>query len=85
MNAIKQCIQIRCIVGCLNSVGEPDLFIVKVIGTKEQYDNGDFYDAAKDECADRGYEPKIVFDENDPGGRAMLRLFRWASADVVHA
>ena len=74
---------IRCIVAVNNSAGEPDLFFVKVRCSEEEYNNGDHYDAAKNYFDDEGFVPKIVFDENDPGGRAMLSLFAWDTASVI--
>jgi len=76
---------IRCIVAASNAGGEPDLFFVKVKCSLAQYENGDHYKAASEAAEENGYEPSLAFDENDPGGRAMLPLFVWESASVVKA
>jgi hypothetical protein len=71
--------EIKCIVACQDK----DLFFVKVDCTQDEYDNGQHYEAAEEAAVNEGLEPAIVFDENDPGGRAMLDLFEWQSASVV--
>lgn len=72
-----------CIVSCLNSNGEPDFFFVKVQCTQEQYDNGYHYEAAKDFAEDEGYEAYLVYDQNDPGGKAIMDKFNWQSASLI--
>lgn len=75
---------IKCIVSTLNSNGEPDLFFVKVEGTEEQIiENAEHLNAAKDEAAEQGHEPYLVYDEKDSAGSAMLPLMEWDSASVV--
>lgn len=75
--------EIKCIVAGINSNGEPDFFFVKVGGTAEQIEEGQHYDTAKDEAAEQGYEPALVFDENDPAGKAILNSFVWESASTI--
>ncbi len=74
---------IKCIVACLNSNGERDLYFVKIKCTEEQYNLGQHYEEAQTSAEEEGYDPALVFDENDPGGRAMLPLFAWESASVL--
>lgn len=76
---------LRCIVACEGTNG-PDLYFVKVQATQAEYDNGNHYTAAEKAALEEGYErPMVAFDERDPGGRAMLGLFEWDSASIVHA
>jgi len=74
---------IKCIVSVTNSNGEPDLFFIIVNATEEQIENGEHYDTAKDEACDYGYEPYLVYDENDSAGKSMLSLFQWETASVI--
>jgi len=74
---------VRCICAALNSNGEPDLFFVKVDCPEYCIDSGAHYTAAADAAGENGYDPMLTFDENDPGGRAMLPLFVWDTASVV--
>lgn len=71
--------KIKCIVAAINASGSPDLFFTIVECSQSEYDNGDHYDMADLKAEQEGYEPKLVFDENDPGGQAMLDLFDWDS------
>lgn len=74
---------IRCIVACVNSNGEPDLFFIKVLVSKESYNRGQHYVAAQDAASRHGYEPMLTYDENDRAGEAMLSLFVWESASTI--
>lgn len=74
---------LRCVVAATNSNGEPDLYFIKIHCTEEQYDRGEHYIAAKQAAEDEGYESFLAYDENDPGGEAMLPLFTWDSASVI--
>ncbi len=74
---------IRCIVACENALGAPDLFFVKVRATDEQYSNGEHYDVAAATAEVEGYASRIVYDEFDSAGKAMLKLFKWKTASVV--
>lgn len=76
---------VRCVVAASNAGGEPDLFPVKVICSEEQYTNGEHYAAANQAAEDEGYEPALAFDENDPGGVAMMSIFTWSSAPLADA
>jgi hypothetical protein len=75
--------QVKCIVSCLNSNGEPDLYFIVIECTDEQYNDGDHYDAAKAQCEEDGYESYLAYDENDSAGNAMLPLFTWESATIL--
>lgn len=74
---------IRCIVACVNSNGEPDLYFVKVKATLDQYENGFHYQTARAAAEDEGYEAVLAYDENDSAGFAMLSLFEWDTASTV--
>jgi hypothetical protein len=74
---------IRCIVACINSNGEPDLFFVKVKGTEEQINNGEHYTTAKEAADAEGYDPVLTYDEECAAGRAMLALFEWDTASTI--
>lgn len=75
--------QYRCVVACDNASGERDLTFVIVQATEEHYDAGLHYEAASEWATNEGHVPKHVFDENDPGGRALLDKFEWMSASKV--
>jgi len=74
---------IKCIVAAMNSNGEPDLYFCIVKCNEEQYDCGDHYDRAKEQCKEDGYEPYIAYDETDTAGKAMLPLFNWDTASIL--
>jgi hypothetical protein len=58
-------------------------FSSRSICTEDQYGNGYHYDAAMKAANDEGYEPRLAFDENDSGGKAILDHFVWDSASTV--
>lgn len=74
---------IRCIVAARNAGGEPDLFFVKIKATREEIENGDHYDAAMNAAEEDGYEPTLAYDEKDYGGKMMLKLFDWKTANII--
>lgn len=75
---------VKCMVSCRNADGEPDFHFVKVNCTKEQYNNGDHYTAAKYSAIKEGYEDiGLVYDENDSAGKALTQLFEWKSASII--
>ena len=69
--------KIRCVVACTNSEGTPDFFQCVVECTKEQYENGDHYDAARDFAREESYEgpDMVVFDEKDGPQFLFVELF----------
>ena len=75
--------QYKCIVACINSNGEPDLYFCIVECTEEQYNNGEHYDRANGQCDEDGYDSLLAYDENDSAGKAMLPLFEWDSASIL--
>ena len=79
---------IKCIVACHNSNGEPDLFFVKVEATEDQIENGEHYDRARREAELCGYDAgitSVTFDESDSAGKAMLDLFQWDTSSIIKA
>lgn len=75
--------QYKCIVACVNSNGEPDLFFCIVECTEEQYNAGLHYDQAITLCEHEGYEAYLAYDENDSAGQRMTTLFNWTTASVI--
>lgn len=68
---------IKTIVVCRNSQGEPDLFPVLITCETDQFNNGDHYDAACRAAMDNGYDGVMVAaDEHDPLFR-KITLVRW--------
>lgn len=65
-----------------NASGEPEIVVYNIECSKEQYENGDHYDMAKERAEDDGFEPEIAFDENDPAW-SMLSLKTQNSTDVL--
>ncbi len=68
----------KCAVFSLNSNGEPDIFFCKIRCSKEQYDQGEHYERAKEAAQENCYEPLLACDENDPAGK-VIELFEWKS------
>jgi len=75
--------QIKCIVSCINSNGESDLYFCIVTADESDIEDGEHYSVAKTQCELEGCEAFLVYDENDSAGRAMLPLFNWNSATNV--
>ncbi len=75
--------KIKCAVACTNSNGEPDFYFVTVKCTDEQYENGDHYDRAKEEAEEAGYDPFLVYDENDPYSAKIMSMTIWKDNNVV--
>ena len=74
--------KVQCCVAGEGSNG-PDLWFVVIDCTNEQYENGDHYIAAKEWATSQDIDgPYVVFDENDPPGNNLMKLFIWASATV---
>jgi len=61
-------IKVKCVVGCHNKNGEPELVPVTVACTQTEYINNDHYAQARVAVSALGYEnPKWVADDRDPG------------------
>jgi hypothetical protein len=75
--------QYKCIVACVNSNGEPDLYFIVIECKENQYENGEHYRAAKAQCEEDGYEAYLAYDEKDSAGKSMLPLFVWESANIL--
>ena len=75
--------QIKCIVACVNSNGDPDLYFTIVECTQNQIDTGVHYDRARGQCEEDGYEAYLVYDEECDAGKSMLPLFVWESANIL--
>jgi hypothetical protein len=76
---------VRCIVAAYNANGSPDLYFVKVMADDDDVRHGRHYHAARSAAIDSGYEPRLVFDEHDPAGRAIMDKFEWDTASIVMA
>ena len=76
-------ITIRCVVAVINSNGAPDFYFVHVRLTKEQYDEGAHYEAAKNDAEANGYEAYLAYDERDVAGAKLMDLFDWTTASLV--
>jgi hypothetical protein len=75
--------EIKCVVAADNASGEHDVFPVIVTCSRDQYDEGKHYDAAENEAAAHGYEPRYVFDERDPGFRFFLNAIDWHGVETI--
>ncbi len=75
--------ELKMIVAAVNAAGEPDFFFCKVNCSESEIDDGEHYEAARTLADEEGFETRLVFDERDSGGRAILDVFEWASATVV--
>ena len=77
-------VKIRMIIAAVNADGEPDLTFCIVVTRQCDWDAGFHYEEAARWAREQGYEePMVVFDERDPGGKALLDKFVWESADEV--
>jgi len=74
---------IKCAVAGYNAQGEPDFYYVLVRARPAQIENGDHYDAARDVAIDDDFTAKVVFDEDDPAGRALVEHCVWDSIKVT--
>ena len=76
---------IKCVVACHDGDG-PNFYFVKVDCTKEQYDNGEHYEAAEGIIREN-YDvdgPFWVCDENDYPVNFIISNFpKWETADVT--
>ena len=59
--------KVKCVVAAINSNGSPDLFLVQVECTHDEFNDGLHYDKAINLAELEGYEPKLVIDEHDDG------------------
>lgn len=75
--------EIKMIVAAVNAGGEPDFFFCKVNCNESEIDDGEHYEAARALADEEGFETRLVFDEMDSGGRAILDVFEWNSATVI--
>jgi len=77
-------IEKKLVVFC-HSYGEPDYICVKLEGTKAQFDDGDFYGAAKKIVEERpGHDGEmVVCDEDDYlFGALFFKDYKWDNIDV---
>ena len=80
---------IRCAVAVTNANGEPDLFFCRVECTKEQYEDGCHYRAARRAAMEASYSACCsccwVCDENDPLWLAVRPIAEeeWADKTLV--
>ena len=73
---------VKCLVACDTGDG-PDVAFVMVDCTKDQYENGEHYDAAKDWALDQDCDaPMVVIDENDRP-KPLFSHFRWDTATTI--
>ena len=76
--------QLKCVVAGTNSNGSPDFYPVIVECTDDDIEHGRHYDAAKDDAAEHGYEPYLVYDEKElPINERIMTLFDWDNAITV--
>jgi len=76
--------RIRVLVSARNVSGEPDFYPCIVYCTQDQYDNGDHYEAARQQAIDEGYDPFLAYDENDTGLQRILHKFGWTSVPTIN-
>lgn len=74
--------EIKCVVACINASGEPDVFPLFVTCTREEMEDGKHYAAAEDEAAAHGYEPRLVFDEQDTGFKYFTDM-DWPNVETI--
>lgn len=77
--------EIKCVVACGYAGDGPGFVPVRIRCTRDQYDNGDHYEAAKAVAREADAEgPFVVFDEHD-GPAWLFQQFKWDATvhDVV--
>ena len=76
--------KIKCVVAVTNSNGSPDFHPVIVECTETEFCEGWHYDAAKDDAADKGFEPYLVYDEQEiPFNEKFMELFDWNEVTTI--
>lgn len=76
---------INVVVAGVQPDGVPGFLPVRILTTKDAYENGDHYDRAVEEALDRGWErPLLAYDEND-GPSWLFDQFQWAAVVYVSA
>jgi hypothetical protein len=76
--------KLKCVVAATNSNGSPDFYPVIVECTEDDIEHGRHYDVAKDAAADAGYEPYLVYDEEEmPLNERLMTLFGWNEVTTV--
>lgn len=76
----------KVIVAAINSNGESDFHFFKMSGLEKFFETEEylFHPAAKRFSENEGYEPYLVYDEDDQAGSAILDKFVWESASTVY-
>lgn len=59
--------------------GAPDFYFCSLVASNAEISNGEHYSRAMDLARDRGYEPIVAFDENDPAWAAVSRHIPYES------
>lgn len=68
----------KVVVLCINSNGVPEFHTCTPEVTREQMENGNHYDLAKENAESNGYEqPMIAFDATDVAGRQLGEVLAW--------
>lgn len=65
-----------------NASGEPEIALYPIECSKEQYENGEHYELAKDMAESDGLDPSIAFAENDPAW-SFMAVKTHKSTDVL--
>jgi hypothetical protein len=77
---------VKCVVAGYTLAGKPDFYFCNVECTKEEFDNGDHYDAAEAEAEANSFaaDNMVAFDEFD-GPDWLFKYFAWHTATTVRA
>lgn len=76
-------LEFKCVISSHNGQGEPEMLCCVVLCTRDERDNGEHYDAARNYASERDYEcDGIVYDEGD-GPDWLFEHFDWDTAARV--
>lgn len=70
---------IKCVVACTNTNGEPDLYPVIISCPERGIEDGDHYVAACRRAGKNGFAPHLCYDEDGFSGATLVELFNWST------
>ena len=74
----KKTVTKKVAVVCSNASGDRDIYQSIVHGPQECFDEGEHYDAVKEQARDEGYGgPWAPFDEDDRAGQLIFAFMDW--------
>jgi hypothetical protein len=72
----------KMVIALTNFNEDADFVFVKIEGTQEQYEDGEFYETAKTFAKQFGLGEMVVYNEDDPP-KFLFDHFEWDTASIV--